>query len=277
MAPFDSPVPLPVRTRALHRQWSAPVAAWLTAFGQGEVSQSDCCSSLVSATASRQSLGSRDHESHRVVDSEGTGHNWHSAISFIVEAIGTPFRSYVLLPRHGDSRGLSEHLAESIDAGVAVVCQSRKGSALLIPESSVDDTMTWLFRLHNVDMTAEVPFISDADKGLRRSILDTDSELNELDLIPQFENGRAFVQDDGEYWARTHWPTSFDAPRRLLALRAARLITSVETALTNEGGAFSVHLGTKRQTALENLDRASRRALEAALSTGADATGKIAP
>lgn len=265
MAPINSEVPLPIRTRALHRQWSAPVAAWLTAFGQGKASVSGCCVSLVSATAGRQSLRSTDHESHRVVDAEGEGHSWQSAISSITETIGTPFHSFLLLPRHGDSRGLTSHLAESIDAGVAVVCQSLRRSVILIPESSVDDTMTWLYRLQSTDMAVDIPFIVDADRQLRRSILDADSGLSELDLIPQFESGREFVLDDSERWTRTHWPPTCDTPRRLLALRAARLITSVETALTDEGGAWSVEHGTKRRMALAKLDRASRRALEAAL------------
>jgi hypothetical protein len=242
------------------------VAAWLSALGQGQVSESDCCASLIVAATEPASRASVTRDSHRVVDDLGAGGTWESAVHAIVNELGAPFRADLLLPRSGDSRGITAHLAECINSGAVVLCRSANGSVLLVPESSVDDTMTWLYRCPGEEMSVHIADMQEADRDLRRSILHTDSGIKDLDLIPRFDDGREFVNDDSERWARTLWPRWMSTTRTMLAVRAARLITSVEAALTDDGGAWTAERDSQRRRVLDALDLSSRRALESALA-----------
>jgi hypothetical protein len=266
MARIDSGIPVVVQNRALHRLCAVSACVWLTQFGRDHMSPEAASHALGSLQLRRQPSYAARQELHRIVTSDGSGYEWQEALGLIKNKLGRTFEASLLLPRNGDSRGLTTVLAEGIELGAVLSCRSAQGTVWLIPENSVDDTMTWMFR------TESVPFsplahgdLAEADRALRRAVLQTEDRLHELDLIPRHGPGRDFVQADTQGWESLQWPSTVDSAQRLLAIRAARLITSVEAAHHDDGGARSSGELRQRHAVLNDLDMAARRALEISL------------
>lgn len=267
MTKMDPAIATAVINRARHRKSAAVVGAWLAGFAcDGPAPTSDLHAPVLLDKHLELDFVV-DLDSHRVVTHEGHGYAWQEALQIIQRELGQVFETFVSFPRNGDSRGLTTVLDEGIQSGVVVSCHSATGTIWLIPESSVDDTTTWICRSQkNRSFVDRAGDPGEADRALRGAILQTENRFDELGLIPRHESGRRFVQADARAWEAMQWPQSVSSARTLLAIRAARLITSVEVALANDGGAFTGSQYSRRRTALDELDFAARRALEAALA-----------
>jgi hypothetical protein len=267
MAMIDPAIPMAVMNRATHRRSAAIATAWLSGFGCEDPAPTSDPHAPILLDRGLQLDFVRDLGSHRVVTHEGHGYAWQDALQMIQHELGQVFETFVSFPRNGDSRGLTTVLDEGIQSGVVVSCHSAAGTIWLIPESSVDDTTTWVYRSQRDRSFVEhAGDPGEADRTLRSAVLQTETRFDELGLIPRHESGRSFVLADAKAWESMQWPQFMSSARMLLANRAARLITSVEVALADDGGAFTGTQQSRRRTALDELDFAARRALEAALA-----------
>lgn len=169
------------------------------------------------------------------------------------------------LPVPGDPLGLggpSAFNTAALSVGEAVVAT---GAELgLVPER-VGASVTWTLLPAR---RRQVPDVGEADRALRAALLEAADELARLDVA----RWRPEVADELTDLRR---PQPVKAPpgvpSRCLALagRGLQALTIVELALEDDGGAVSVSEAQARRGALDDLERAGRRALVAACSPDA--------
>ncbi len=165
------------------------------------------------------------------------------------------------LPIEGDLLGLGGPAALNalaLEAGEAVVCS--EAGAALVPEVA-PETVTWQV------LPAErrqLPDVGEADRDLRRQVLDAANRLAALDVARWRPEAADLFLD-----RHRHLPAAPPGvPARCVDL-AGRALTAgdvVDLALADDGGAVSASEARERRDALVPLERAARRALVAACS-----------
>ncbi|MFC5176922.1 hypothetical protein [Nocardioides taihuensis] len=166
------------------------------------------------------------------------------------------------LPAEGDPVGLGGPPAfnhAALEAGEAVVAV---GAGRGLVPARVGGSVDWT--VHAAERR-QLPDVGEADRGLRRALLETANALADLDVA----RWRPEVADE---LADLRQPSAVTAPPGVpslclsLAGRALHALTVVDLALVDDGGALTVLEAEQRRTALRPLAHAGRRALVAACS-----------
>jgi hypothetical protein len=166
------------------------------------------------------------------------------------------------LPAPGDPLGLGgppEFNLAAQTAGEALVSDSDVG---LVPGEIHEGYVRWD---RFVAVRRQVPDLGEADRGLRRQVLETSHRLAELEVA----KWRPEVADEVMALGRPldMAPPAGVPPRCAeLAVRSARCLAIVRLAGTDDGAAVSAYEMEARAEALRPLDAAARRGLVAACS-----------
>jgi hypothetical protein len=168
------------------------------------------------------------------------------------------------LPAPGDLVGLGgptsfNHAA--LDAGEAVLV----GHVGLVPH---EDARTVVWQAHPVD---EAPWVDERETAseLRVALIDVTKRLVDLDVAawqPEIPDLLLNLRKR----APLPLPPGYDARRTDTIERAVLCLDIVQLATTDDGGAVSAYEIDLRRAALNNLDRASRRALVGACRSRTD-------
>lgn len=165
------------------------------------------------------------------------------------------------LPVPGDPVGLGGPAAfnvAALDAGQAVLA----GSVGLVPE---EDARTIVWRAHHA---APAPWVDEreASSELRVSLAEVTRRLVELD-VAAWQPEVPDLLMNLRHRARLPLPPGYDGRRVETIDRAVLCLDIVEAARSGEGGTVSMGEMDRRRTALDDLDRAARRALVGACSS----------
>jgi hypothetical protein len=173
-------------------------------------------------------------------------------------------RISLAMPAPGDPVGLggppSFNLA-AMDAGEAVVV----GDVGLVPE---EDARTIVWRAHPA---GRVPWVDEREtaSGLRLALADVTRRLLDLDVAawqPEIPDLLLNLR----HRAPLPLPPGYDARRVETVERAVLCLDILELARADQGGAVSAYEMERRRSALDDLDRAARRALVGACSSRTD-------
>ena len=168
----------------------------------------------------------------------------------------------VAVPATGDPVGLGgppAFNAAALEAGEAVVVG---GCGLGLVPTRVGAAVVWQV---SPASPRPVPDVGEADRELRRALLESADALAALDVA----RWRPEVADELMDLRRPRpVPAPPGIPHRCLDLagRGVRALTIVDLALEDDGGALTAGEAERRRSALQPLDRAGRRALVAACS-----------
>jgi hypothetical protein len=168
------------------------------------------------------------------------------------------------LPTPGDPLGLggpsSLNLA-AIEAGQAVVV----GTVGLVPEL---DARTVVWRAHPAN---RVPWVDEreAASDLKVVLADVTRRLVDLD-VAAWQPDIPDLLLNLRHRPALPLPPGYDARRVETAERAVLCLDIVELARSDHGGAVSAYEMDRRRTALDDLDRAARRALVGACASRTD-------
>lgn len=217
-----------------------------------------------------------DDEPHTVVDADGDPRT-------LAEALGAwlaPDLDVVaLLPAPGEVAGVPAAVsAAALDARELVLLRSGGACRALVPEVTAFGSalepghlVTW--------RETEVPdwvlavqglgSLEDADRGLRRGLVDVTDALVRLDVAHWDDEHAAQVVALREAGVPT-WrlPDRLDARRGRTLASAARLLAIVDLAARDDGGAVNLWQADQRSAALRDVDRLARRALSAVTFAG---------
>jgi hypothetical protein len=171
------------------------------------------------------------------------------------------------LPAPGDLVGLGGPAAFNIaatDAGEAVVA----GHVGLVPEV---DARTVVWRAHHAN---RVPWVDERETaaGLKVVLADVTRRLVDLD-VAAWQPDIPDLLLNLRHRAPLPLPPGYDARRVETTERAVLCLDIVELAREGHGGAVSAYEIDRRRVALDDLDRASRRALVGACSARTDFGG----
>ncbi len=171
------------------------------------------------------------------------------------------------VPAPGDLVGLGGPAAFNIaatDAGEAVVA----GHVGLVPEV---DARTVVWRAHHAD---RVPWFDERETaaGLKVVLADVTRRLVDLD-VAAWQPDIPDLLLNLRHRAPLPLPPGCDARRVETTERAVLCLDIVELAREGEGGAVSAYEMDRRRVALDDLDRAARRALVGACSARTDLGG----
>ena len=186
----------------------------------------------------------------------------------------------VVFPRSGDPRSIGQSIVvdKAVSAGAAVrIKQTRQAVSsagaddsitILIPEDLHENLLTWSQFEERTDTsrTFDVGSVADADRHLRHLIVQTESVLSDLGLRPSFRRARSILDDTTRMLTEPPFLQTMKARHRDTVLRAAPLLWMCDLALNDDSVVVSRHDHATRTTALRELDRAARYALEAATS-----------
>lgn len=168
----------------------------------------------------------------------------------------------LVLPRPGDAAGLAGPPAFSqaaVARGEAVVTLGQ-GSFGLLPEGRA----AW--SVHPVDADPRTPLsLRDAERHLDQVMRHSTEMLRDLDLA-RWEPVAAELLEHRSRTVRPALPRSAPQQSHLVLERGLRLAAIVEVARAGEGAAVTAYEMQGRAQVLRDLDRAARRAVEAACS-----------
>lgn len=230
---------------------SARTAWWISAWLRGDASPDAVRDAVLDGDAA-----------HHVLDLPGSPEPMP-----LLLALGTVRRAGTVsaglaLPVPGDPVGLggpAAFNAAALEAGEAVVLA---GADLGLVPHRAGAGVTWqAFPAGRRGLED----LGEADRGLRRALLDAANTLAELDVArwrPEVADELMDLRRQPTYAAPSGTPGGAVA----LAGRATTALRIVDLALEDEGGAVSLHEATARDEALRPLARAGRRAMVAACS-----------
>ncbi|GAA1158466.1 hypothetical protein [Nocardioides aquiterrae] len=165
-------------------------------------------------------------------------------------------------PAEGDPLGLggpADFNREALDAGEAVVVE---GSGLGLVPRRTGAAVVWTA---HPAARRQLPDVGEADRELRRGLLETAEALATLDVA----RWRPEVADrlmDLRHREPLAAPDGVPARCVALAARGLQATGIVELALEDDGASITAYEVQQRRAALVPLDRAGRRALTAACS-----------
>ena len=175
----------------------------------------------------------------------------------------------IALPVPGDPTGLAGPApfnADVLEAGEGVVLD---GAELGLVPHRIGAGVQWVCQ--SAVSRRQVPDAADADRTLRRAVLDAAATLADLDVArwrPAVADELMALRREDDRSTGALPPGTPPLVVRLasLSVRCARI---VELALEDEGGSLTAAEAARRRDALAPLERASRRALVAACSPAA--------
>ncbi len=161
----------------------------------------------------------------------------------------------IALPVPGDPVGLGGPAAfnlAAMEAGEALVA----GNVGLVPE---EDARTVVWRAHPAD---RVPWIDDREAAseLRVTLVDVTRRLVDLE-VADWQPEIPDLLLNLRHRAPLPLPPGYDARRIETTERAVLCLDILQLARSGQGGAVSAYEMDRRRAALDELDRAARRAL----------------
>ena len=227
---------------------SAVLAAWLNAVHAGLAGPDDLSDAV------------RGDDPRHLV----TGLPEHNVLELHELPAALPGPVSLALPAPGDLVGLGGPASFNVaatDAGEAVVA----GAVGLVPEV---DARTVLWRAHPAD---RVPWVDERETAaeLKVALADVTRRLVDLD-VAAWQPDIADLLMNLRHRAPLPLPPGYDARRIETSERAVLCLDIVELARTGDGGAVSAYEMDRRRAALDDLDRAARRALVGACSSRAE-------
>ena len=237
---------------------SGRFALWFTAWATGRTSLDDARDAVVA-----------DDTAHDVLGLPG-----ESGSQSLIVALGTirgtgATGAGLALPVPGDLTGLAGPApfnADVLETGEGVVLD---GADLGLVPHRTGAGVQWVCR--PAVSRRQVPDAAEADRMLRRALIDTTAALVDLDVArwrPEAADELMALRRPDD---RTTGPLPSGTPPLVvrLASLAVRCRRIVELALEDEGGSLTAAEAVRRRDALAALEQASRRALVAACSPAA--------
>ena len=227
---------------------SAVLATWLEAARIGQVSPEELADTVRG-----------DDPRHLVV-----GLPEHDVLELYELPAVVTGRVSLALPAPGDLVGLGGPASFNVaatDAGEAVVA----GAFGLVPEV---DARTVVWRAHPAD---RVPWVDDRETAmeLKLALADVTRRLVDLD-VAAWQPDIPDLLLNLRHRAPLPLPPGYDARRAETAERAVLCMDILELARSDDGGAVSSNEMQRRRSALDDLGRATRRALVGACSSRDD-------
>jgi len=227
---------------------SAVLATWLEAARIGQVSPEELADTVRG-----------DDPRHLVV-----GLPEHDVLELYELPAVVTGRVSLALPAPGDLVGLGGPASFNVaatDAGEAVVA----GAFGLVPEV---DARTVVWRAHPAD---RVPWVDDRETAmeLKLALADVTRRLVDLD-VAAWQPDIPDLLLNLRHRAPLPLPPGYDARRAETAERAVLCMDILELARSDDGGAVSTYEMQRRRSALDDLGRATRRALVGACSSRDD-------
>lgn len=174
-------------------------------------------------------------------------------------------RASSALPVPGDPLGLGgppDFNTEVVDAGEGVLLH---GPGLGLVPVQAGNLVTW--HVLAASPPSYLPTVSDADRALRASLLETADRLAGLDVAswrPEVADLLTTLRRPRRPDAATPFASTQSARLAHDAVRASEIVS---LALTDDGGAVSAFEASERAQALRPLDQAARAAVVAATSS----------
>ena len=190
-----------------------------------------------------------------------------------------PRSSAAVLPTPGDAAGVPAAVSPlAIEAGECVLVHTDGGAFAAVPQVEEFGSryerghlVTW--SVHRVTdwrtgLLGQIGSLADAERGLRAGLQQATDALNALDIARWRPDAAAAISElRASRLGGWPAPPSVD-PRRLnVLMTASRLISIVQLATADDGGAVNLWQADQRSTALREVDRMARRALAAASTT----------
>ncbi len=227
---------------------SAVLATWLEAARIGQVSPEELADTVRG-----------DDPRHLVV-----GLPEHDVLELYELPAVVTGRVSLALPAPGDLVGLGGPASFNVaatDAGEAVVA----GAFGLVPEV---DARTVVWRAYPAD---RVPWVDDRETAmeLKLALADVTRRLVDLD-VAAWQPDIPDLLLNLRHRAPLPLPPGYDARRAETAERAVLCMDILELARSDDGGAVSAYEMQRRRSALDDLGRATRRALVGACSSRGD-------
>ena len=236
---------------------SGRFALWFTAWAAGRTSLDDARDAIVA-----------DDAAHDVLGLPGA-----TASQSLILALGTmrgagATGAGIALPVPGDLTGLAGPApfnADVLEAGEGVVLD---GADLGLVPHRTGAGVQWVCQ--PAVSHRQAPDAAEADRMLRRALLDATAALADLDVArwrPEVADELMALhrRDDRSTGALPSGTPPLVVRLASLAVRCARI---VELALEDEGGSVTAVEAARRRDSLVPLEQASRRALVAACSPG---------
>ena len=227
---------------------SAVLAMWLDAVRAGRAGPDDLAAAV------------RGDDPHHVV----TGLPGHGALE--LEELSAVLAGPVslALPAPGDPVGLggpAEFNLAALEAGEAVVA----GTIGLVP---LEDARTVVWCAHPADA---VPWVDERETAseLRLALVDVTRRLVDLDVAAWRPDIPDLLLNQRQR-PLLPLPPGYDGRRLETTERAVLCLDILELARSGDGGAVSAYEMDRRRAALDDLDRAARRALVGACSSRID-------
>lgn len=183
----------------------------------------------------------------------------------------------LLLPRAGDPRGLSSspHLLEgALDSTVALRVNSSgdRDDVIMIPQRLHEGLLMWGVgsqptTAFGTALPGDGADPAEADRVLRRAILESEERLADLGLSGLGQQARDAWDAGTESWREGWWPRSMDPRRRSLMARGVNLAWMRDIAAMDDAPIVTLSDDRERRAVLDDLDRWSRRAIEVAVSS----------
>ncbi len=184
-----------------------------------------------------------------------------------------------LLPAPGDAAGVPAAVSQAaLTAHEVVLIRTDSTAHALVPEVAAFGSALEPGHLVTWHLTAVPDWLlpvqalgslEDADRGLRRGLVDVTDALVRLDVAHWDDEHAAQVVALRDAALPT-WrlPDRLDAHRGRVLASAARLCAIVDLAARDDGGAVNLWQADQRSAALRDVDRLARRALAAATLAG---------
>lgn len=268
--------------RRWHRQsHMITTVVWLRALAAGTVSIEMALAALPSALATSPTTGEvlnliEVSGNHHIVDDQrhlDEPDPWLAVITSVLpERTPASVQVRILLPRPGDPRGLrGDPLADSCSSGAIVDIEGAAGRICMAAMREHEGLVTW--RLHHqaaISTDASPPTdrtsIPEADRELRRSILEAEGLLSDLGHRGLGGVSREVIEDSLDDLFESLHSHNPDLVDLAVLSRAIRIAWTCDLALTDDSPAVTLADAQDRRGILADLDRAARRAVEASVS-----------
>jgi hypothetical protein len=279
------------QSRWLRQIWAVRLGVWMAARAQGtkRVENEDVFRSALSPGSAR---AARIHDTvastrfEHIIASDDARDDVHSD-PWSECIVGRDFSRLttvsVIIPRPGDARFIGEPaiVDRAVQAGAAVRIVEASPlphtavqpgepegdvTTLLMPGEIHEDLITWTRSIERRPVSGQTQpeSVADADRHLREVLVHTESTIAELGLRPSSRAARHVLDEMRKMLTESSMLGDMEARHRDLLMRAAPVHWLCDLALHDESVTVSRSDHTIRGSALKDLDRAARHAMQSA-------------
>lgn len=217
-----------------------------------------------------------DDEPHTVSGLDGRPQVSADDLRELATLWGTgPREVCALLPAPGDPAGVPAAVTrEATDAGECVLVSTESGAWAAVPQvvgfgSALEPghLVTWRVApvpAWSTHVAGALGSLADAERDLRTSLITATDALDALD-VARWRDDAADAIERVRTSTTSRWPVpTLDGRRARVLQLATRLLSIVELASSDDGGAVNLWQADQRSTALREVERTARHALAAA-------------